>query len=337
MTQYHMPAEWEEHEATWLAWPHNRDHWPGKFEPVPYIYAEIIRAFSGSEAVYICVDDKKKEQEALAVLKEKSVPTDHVKFFHIPTDGSWARDYGPIFVRNEKGARIITDWDYNAWGGQWPHGLDNIVPQKIGKIFKIPVVETYRVLEGGSIDVNGKGTLITTKQCLLNPNRNPGLTQEQIEHFLAKFLGATNILWLIEGVAGDDTSGHIDDIARFVNATTVVCALESNKRDENYQTLKNNFEALEKMKDQDGNELKIVALPMPDPVVYNGQRLPASYANFYIANKAVLVPTFRCDKDKVALKIIEEFFPTRTTIGIDCTDLVWGLGAIHCSTQQQPK
>ncbi len=334
---YQMPAEWEPHEATWLAWPHLKSHWPGKFEPIPYVYAEIIRALSGSEMVYLCVNDKKMEAEARAILKEKAVPTDHVKFFYIPTNASWSRDHGPIFVRNEKGKRIISDWDYNAWGGQWEYDLDDVVPQKIGKLLNIPVIQTHRVLEGGSIDVNGKGSLLTTTQCLLNKNRNPDANQQDIENFLKEFLGATNILWLKDGVAGDDTSGHIDDFARFVNETTVVCGLEKGKNDENYQALKNNFEALQTMKDQDGKELTVIAMPMPSPVVYENRRLPASYANFYISTKAVLVPTFRCPEDEKAFETLGPYFPDRKIIGVDCTDLVWGLGTIHCSTQQMPR
>lgn len=332
-----MPAEWEEHEATWLAWPHLESHWPGKFQPIPYVYAEMIRALAASESVYICVNDKKMEDSTRVVLKEKNVPTNHVQFFHIPTNASWSRDHGPIFVRDENGKRIITDWDYNAWGGQWPYELDDVVPQKVGAILNIPVVQIHRVLEGGSIDVNGKGTLLTTTQCLLNKNRNPNSSQKDIEEFLKEFLGAANILWLKDGVAGDDTSGHVDDIARFVNETTVVCGLEKDKSDENYQALKNNFEALQTMKDQDGKTLAVVALPMPSPVVYESRRLPASYANFYISNKTVLVPTFRCPEDEKALEILAPYFPDKKVIGVDCADLVWGLGAIHCSTQQMPK
>lgn len=335
---FKMPAEWERHEATWLAWPHYEPHWPGKFAPVPDVYAEIIRALIPSERVYICVNDAAMEKMARKVLSEKQVAFTEaqVQFFHIPTNASWSRDHGPIFVRDERNKLVITDWEYNAWGGQWPFELDDVVPQKIGKELKISVVQTHRVLEGGSIDVNGFGTLMTTEQCLLNPNRNPGVTREQIEEFLAQFLGATNVLWLTEGVAGDDTSGHVDDIARFVDAHTVVCSLENNTHDENYAALKKNFDLLQTMKDQDGNKLRVVPMPMPEPVIYEGKRLPASYANFYIANKIVLVPTFRSKYDVVAMDVLRQFFSGRKIVGIDCTDLLWGFGAIHCSTQQQP-
>lgn len=338
MAKYKMPAEWEPHEATWLAWPHYEPHWPRKIEPVPYVYAEIIRALIPVERVYICVNDEKMEAAARHVLAEKKVyfNEEQVQFFHIPTNASWSRDHGPIFVKSEAGERIITDWDYNAWGGQWPYELDDIVPQKIGKLLNIPVIQTKRVLEGGSIDVNGAGTLLTTEQCLLNPNRNGGLNKSEIEVFLNEFLGIKNVLWLTEGVAGDDTSGHIDDIARFINPTTVVCSLEENKNDVNYIALKTNFELLEKMTDQDGKPLKIIVMPMPAPVIHENRRLPASYANFYFANGVVLMPTYRCKQDEIVMELFKKLLPDKKIIGIDCTDLIWGLGSIHCSTQQMP-
>jgi agmatine deiminase len=299
----------------------------------------------------------------------------NVFFYHIPTDSSWARDIGPIFVREvesggagaahtatrlgslEKqggagfcavgkngttayelaGKLVITDWVFNAWGDKYgPYDQDDVVPQQVGKLLGLPVVQPGIVLEGGSIDVNGRGTLLTTEQCLLNKNRNPSLTRAQIEKFLNDYLGARHVLWLKEGIVGDDTDGHIDDVARFVSADTVVCAVETNKQDENYQILQACCNDLLKMKDQDGNPLKVVKLPMPLPVVHNGQRLPASYANFLITNKSVLVPTFRCERDGEALAVLAKCFPGRKIVGIDCWDLVWGLGTIHCSTQQQP-
>ncbi|MFA5829211.1 MAG: agmatine deiminase family protein [Candidatus Gracilibacteria bacterium] len=356
---YLMPAEWEKHEGTWLAWPHNQSHWPGKFEPIPLIFAEIVRTLAESEKVFICVNDQKMEDSAREILTKASLektvaPNDNPTntaaksantnlmanvFFHqIPTDSSWARDIGPIFVRDlETNKLIITDWVFNAWGNKYkPYNQDNVVPQIIGEMFSIPVIEPGIVLEGGSIDVNGKGTLLTTEQCLLNKNRNPNLNRTAIEGYLKKYLGVTNVLWLKEGIIGDDTDGHIDDIGRFVNPTTVVCALEENPQDENYKILQTCFQDLQKMKDQDGNPLKVIALPMPNPVIHEGQRLPASYANFYIANKVVIVPTFKCPQDEKALSILKNLFPDRKIIGIDCTDLIWGLGTFHCSTQQQP-
>ena len=340
-----MPAEWEPHKGTWLAWPHLEDHWPGKFEKIPPVYAEIVSALlEGGEEVFICVNDEAMEKTAREILEQKfkntgqniAVAFSKIKFFQIPTDASWSRDHGPIFVRDKTGQLIIEDWIFNAWGDQWPHDKDDIVPQKIAEQLKMPIITPGIVLEGGSIDVNGKGLLLTTTQCLLNKNRNPHLTQKQIEKYLHDYLGAEKILWLGEGIIGDDTSGHIDDIARFTDANTIVCAVEENPKDENYEILKKNFEDLKRMTDQNGKPLKIVAIPMPEPVICEDCRLPASYANFYIANKAVLVPIFRGKNDERALKILAELFPTRKIIGIDCVDLVWGLGTIHCSTQQQP-
>lgn len=333
--KYIMPAEWESHEATWLAWPHNKLHWPGKFEPIPHVYCDIVHELQKSENVYICVNNAEMEKSAREMLLKEGDLT-NVRFFQIPTDASWMRDNGPIFVLDENNKLIITDWIHNAWGGQWPYELDDIVPQKIAPHFGFEVIEPKMVLEGGSIDVNGKGTLLTTEQCLLNPNRNPDLNKEQIEERLKKYLGVTNILWLKEGVEGDDTSGHVDDIARFVDSKTVVCCTEENPSDENYKALKQNLHDLKQMKDQDGELLKVVELPMPDPVIYEETRLPASYANFYISNKTVIVPTFQDRHDESAIKILSKFFPTRKVVGIDCLDLVWGLGTLHCSTQQQP-
>lgn len=336
-----MPAEWEKHEATWIAWPHNKEHWPGNFKPIPYIFAEIAKNIADSEKTYICVNNQKMAENAkkiLIELKTSKKQFANINFFNIPTNTSWTRDFGPIFVRNNKNNLIITDWIFNSWGNKYPpFNLDDIVPQKIGKILNLPIIQTKIILEGGSIDVNGKGTLLTTSQCLLNKNRNSKLTKKQIENYLKEYLGATNILWLKEGIIGDDTDGHIDDIARFVNQNTIVCALEENVHDENYQILKKNYIDLKKMKDQDGKPFKIITLPMPDPVIYKNQRLPASYLNFLITNKSMLVPIFRCSKDKKILQIITDLFPQKKIIGIDCVDLIWGLGAIHCSTQQQPK
>lgn len=339
MSHYRMPAEWEPHEATWLAWPHFEPHFPGKLEPVPYVYAEIIRVLLPSEKVFVCVNNGTMEQSARAVLKEKGVDfsASNLQFFHIPTNASWSRDHGPIFVYSEKGERVITDWVYNAYGDPWPHDLDDVVPQKVGEQLSIPVVEPKMVLEGGAIDVNGRGTMLTTKECLLNPNRNPGWSQEKIEEYLQKFLGVTKFLWLPgEPLAGDDTSAHIDSMARFVNETTIVCALEDTEKDTNFVSTQKNLQALQKMTDQDGQPFTIIALPMPSAVIYDERQLPATYANFYIGNTVVIVPTFNCANDAKALKILQELFPTRKVVGIDCTDLVWGLGTLHCSTQQQP-
>jgi agmatine deiminase len=341
VSTFRMPAEWEPHEGTWLAWPHNEDHWPGNFSPIPRVYAEVIRALACGEKVFVCVNDSAMEQKAREMLHQAELDAGLLKqvtFFQIPTDASWSRDHGPIFVKDDSGQLMILDFVFNSWGRKYPPwDQDDAVPQHVGKLFGLPILEPGIVLEGGSIDVNGKGTLLTTEQCLLNQNRNPHLNREQIEEYLSKYLGASNILWLKDGIVGDDTDGHVDDLARFVNSQTVVCVVEENKDDENYGILKRNYEDLKKMKDQDGDFLNVVTLPMPDPIFYDGNRLPASYANFYIANHSVLIPTFRVRQDQEAMKILEELFPDRNVIGIDCVDLVWGLGTIHCSTQQHPE
>ncbi len=338
-----MPAEWQKHEATWLAWPHNEEHWPGKFGPIPAVFAKIAVTLSEGENVYICVKDEEMEKSARAeVTRSVSIGSvddifQKIKFFHIPTDASWSRDHGPIYVRSSDGILRILDWIFNSWGEKYePWDQDDVVPQKIGEIFKTEVVQTGVVLEGGSIDVNGCGSLLTTRQCLLNKNRNPHLSQAQIEKYLEDYLGATNVLWLEEGIVGDDTDGHIDDIARFVDEKTIVTVVEDKKDDENYEILQKNLRDLREMRDVDGQPFKIVELPMPDPVIYEDQRLPASYANFYIGNSVVIVPTFNCAKDEVVLEILQDLFPGRKVVGIDCVDLVWGLGTLHCSTQQMP-
>lgn len=336
---YRMPAEWEKHAATWLAWPHYEKHWPGKLKKIPFVYAEIIRALKDREKVYICVNNRAMETAARRVLQTAKVSftSEQVKFFNIPTNASWARDHGPIFVKNEDGELLITDWVYNAWGGKWPSRKDDVVPQKIGKIFDTKVLETGMVLEGGSIDVNGAGDLLTTKQCLLNKNRNPGFTKKQIERYLQDFLGAVNVIWLKGGVAGDDTDGHIDDVARFAPGNVILCALTADKKDENYKILRENYKILRGAKNKDGRKFKIVAMPLPGPVYINGLRMAASYLNFYIANGAVLAPQYNCPQDAMAFKILRGVFPNSKIIPIDCTDLIWGFGAIHCSTQQQPE
>lgn len=338
---YLMPAEWEEHEGTWLCWPHNVEHWPGKFEPIPLMYVEFVRAIAESEKVFVCVNDAAMEKVARGFLGRGGVSDAlmaNVKFFHIPTDASWSRDHGPIFVRDSAGKLVITDWIFNCWGEKYPPwDLDDVVPQKVGAALGMQVLEPGIVMEGGSIDVNGKGLLLTTSQCLLNKNRNPHLSREQIEKYLSDYFGAQKILWLKEGIVGDDTDGHIDDIARFVSEDTVVCAVESDPQDENHTILQECYNDLLKMTDLQGRPLKVVKLPMPLPVVYENRRLPASYANFLITNRSVLVPTFRCSRDEEALKVLGECFPGRKMVGIDCWDLVWGLGTLHCATQQQPR
>lgn len=333
---YRMPAEWEPHEGTWLAWPHNLSHWPGKFEPIPKVYVQLFRALTQSERVFLCVQNLEMEREVRKILTTAEVPLQAVEFFRIPTNASWSRDHGPVFVQSPEGLTIL-DWDYNGNGKKWgPTDLDDAVPTTIAQLLDVPVLAPGVVLEGGSIDVNGVGTLLTTESCLLNPNRNPQLNREQIEGYLREYLGVSNILWLKEGITGDDTDGHIDDLARFVNPTTVICPLGSDPQDIDFPVYQQNYHDLKGMCDQNGRPLTVIPLPTPTPVIYKDERLPASYANFYIANTVVLIPTFGCPQDAEALAILQQHFPTRRVIGIDCVDLAWGFGTIHCSTQQQP-
>ena len=335
-----MPAEWEPHSATWLAWPHNLDTWPGKFTPIPGIYVEIVRALHVYEPVNICVNDAEAAARVRHVLTQAGVNLGRVALYEIPTNDTWARDHGPIFltrVHEGQTELALTDWIFNSWGEKYgPWDLDDVVPQKIAAQFALPLFEPGIVLEGGSIDVNGRGTLLTTEACLLNPNRNPSLTRTDIEDYLRAYLGVSKILWLGDGIVGDDTDGHVDDLARFVDPTTVLCMVEDDPADVNYALLRDNFLRLQHLTDQDGRPLRVVPLAMPDAVEYAGNRLPASYANFYIANGIVLVPTYACSSDQPALATLQELFPNRQVVGIPCTDLIWGLGAIHCVTQQQP-
>src|ERR1700730_12982270 len=340
---YRMPAEWEPHAATWLAWPHEKTDWPGKFAPIPWVYADIVRHLSQVERVRILVENPAMERSARRVLKKAGANLSAVDFFHVPTNRGWIRDFGPIFVRNEKAERAVTNGHFNAWAKYNDWKKDDSVNDRLAQKLKwkqwLPEFRRRRiVLEGGSIDVNGCGTLITTQECLLSPvqARNPGLTREELEEIFRNYLGARNVLWLKNGIAGDDTHGHVDDLARFVNATTVVTVVEKDPSETNYHPLQENLALLKNMKDQDGRPLRVETLPMPAPVYFDGQRLPASYANFYIANKIVIVPTFNDSNDRAALNTLAKLFPTREVVGIACRDLVLGLGTLHCMTQQQP-
>ena len=337
---FRMPAEWEPHAATWLSWPHKEASWPGNFAPIPGIWVEMVRALAPAEHVNILVNDAGAAAAVRALLRDAEVRLDNVTLHEIPTDDAWARDHGPTFVtRNvDAGCEIAAiDWIYNAWGGKYPPwDKDDVVPTKIAAELGVPVFEPGIVLEGGSIEVNGCGTLLTSESCLLNTNRNPQLTRAQIERYLRDYLGVRHILWLGDGIVGDDTDGHIDDLTRFVDPTTVVTVVESNRDDENFEPLQENLARLRAMTDQDGRALRIVTLPMPAPVAYEGQRLPASYANFYIGNGAVLVPIFNDRNDEPALETIKSVLPGRRVVGINARELVWGLGAFHCVTQQQP-
>lgn len=335
-----MPAEWEKHASTWFSWPVNKDTWPldGKYQAMIKQYCVLIGTLAKYEKVNINVGTSELEKQAIEHLKENGFTTQNIHFHHFKTNDAWCRDHGPIFVKNEKGERAITNWLYNAWGGKYPpYDDDNKIPEQIAKLLNLPIFSPGIVMEGGSLEVNGKGTLLTTRACLLNENRNPHLSQAQIEDYLKKYLGVTHILWLEDGIVGDDTDGHIDDLSRFTDANTIVTIVEKNPKDENYAILQENLHTLHTLKDQDGKPFKIVELPMPAPLVVDDLRLPASYANFLIANGCVLVPIFNDPMDNVALDILKPLFPGRDVIGIPAQHIVWGLGTIHCLSQQEPK
>ncbi|MEI7787143.1 MAG: agmatine deiminase family protein [Chlorobiaceae bacterium] len=341
---YFMPPEWTLHKATWLSWPHRLETWPGKFDPIPAVFVEIISWLSSSEEVHINVLDEVMEREVYALLRNsrhQQIQMERIFCHQIPTNDAWCRDHGPNFVfrrTDGKVEKIIVNWVYNAWGEKYTsYADDNAVPERIASLRQLPLVSPRMVLEGGSIDVNGKGLLLTSEACLLNPNRNPLLSREEIEQQLAKYLGIEQVLWLGDGILGDDTDGHVDDMARFVNETTIVIAVEEDFTDGNYDALQENYKRLQCYTDLHGNPLTVLKLPMPSPVYFNGDRLPASYANFYIANTVVLVPTYRCSQDLAAIEILQQCFPERNVIGIDCSNLVWGLGAIHCITHEEPE
>ena len=337
---YRMPAEWEAQEAIWLSWPHNKETWHGVLSEVEGTYAEFVKALHAGQKVKILVKDEEMRINASVKLKKAGIDFSQVIFYKAGTIDAWIRDYGPTFVfnQNSKKKLAFVKWTFNAWGDKYNElKQDNSIPYEINRGMNLPFFEPGIILEGGSIDVNGSGTVLTTKQCLLNKNRNPKLSKADIEEFLKSYLNAKNILWLKEGIAGDDTDGHIDDIARFVNKSTVVCAFEEDKEDENYQILKDNYELLCSMKDESGNKLKVIKLPMPGFAGSGKKRLPASYANFYIGNSAVAVPVFGHKNDKKAIEILKALFPGRKIVGINCTAMVHGLGALHCISQQEPK
>ena len=337
---YLFPAEFAKHNATWLSWPHKEASWPGKIEWIYPIYCQFIKFVAEGEKVNINVVDEAMKNKAMDHLQKAGADVANIQFFNHPTNDAWCRDHGPAFLINPKAEqkKIILDWGYNAWGGKYPpFDLDDNIPTLVGDRYKIPVVYPGIVMEGGSVDFNGKGTLLTTTSCLLNPNRNPQLNQQQIEAYLQNYYGVSNILWLGDGIVGDDTDGHIDDITRFVNEDTVVTVVEKNKHDENYAPLQENLKLLSKMKLENGKALNVIELPMPSPVVYDEQRLPASYANFYMSNKYVIVPTYRDKQDDRALDILQKCFSDRKVIGLDSWDIIWGLGSFHCLSQQEPQ
>lgn len=338
-----MPAEWEPHEATWLAWPHERTDWPGKFAPIPWVYAEIVRNLANAERVRLIVQDRSEQETVRKILRKAGANLDAVEFFPIRTDRGWMRDSGPIFLRGKNGEIGVTIWRFNAWAKYDNWKKDAKISNHLRFREDVPIWRPSHgnrkiVLEGGSIDVNGCGTLLTTEECLLSPiqARNPGLSREDIEKVFAEYLGIRRVLWLGRGIAGDDTHGHVDDLARFANPTTVVTGVSEDRADDDFEPLQENLAKLREMRDQDRKELRVIALPMPSPVFFAGQRLPASYANFYIANGLVLVPTFNDPNDRIALNTLADAFPDRKVVGIACRDLVLGLGTLHCLTQQQP-
>ena len=338
-----MPAEWEPHAATWLGWPHELSDWPGKFPPVPWAFAEIVRYLSRVERVYLLVENREAESRVRVILKKSGANLAAVDFFRVPTDRGWMRDSGPISVRNSSGEVAFTHWLFNGWAKYSNHKKDAVAAARANKKLKHRVWQPVHngrrvVLEGGSIDVNGRGTLLTTEECLLSTiqERNPGFSRDDYAQVFRNYFGATQILWLRNGIAGDDTHGHVDDLARFVNPTTIVAVVEQDRSDVNYGALQENLALLKSMKDTDGRAFRIETLPMPAPVYFDGQRLPASYANFYIANQLVIVPTFNDTNDRIALNTLADLFPDRKVIGIACRDLVLGLGTLHCMTQQQP-
>jgi agmatine deiminase len=351
---YRMPAEWEPHAATWLSWPRREGiSFPDSFDRVMPTLRAMVGALIESEQVCINICNGAHEAEAREVLH--GLPMERISFHLIPTNEPWCRDHGPIFLRrDERWSRVapepmstarregapaplaVVDWDYNAWGNKYPpFDLDEVAPTRVAEILDVPVFYPGMILEGGAIDVNGEGALLTTESCLLNKNRNPSLSREQIEQRLRDYLGIRDILWLGDGIAGDDTDGHIDDLARFVSEHRVITVVEENRGDENYEPLQHNLARLQAMKIS-GRAIEVIALRMPKKIMREGLRLPATYANFYIANTCVLVPTFADSADQVALSILRECFPNRRVIGIDCRELIWGLGAFHCLTQQQP-
>lgn len=341
--KFRMPAEWEPHAGTWLAWPVRESDWPGKLALIPWVYAEIVRVLSRYELVNILVPDATTQATATDILTRAHADWNQVRFWRCPTDRSWLRDSGPIFVKSATGAKIALDWRFNAWAKYSDWQQDDRIPEFVAEQIGVPRLEPVHrgqrvVLEGGSIDVNGHGLLLTTEECLLSSvqERNPSFSRADYEAVFAEYLGIHKVVWLGKGIVGDDTHGHIDDLARFVDTHTVVAVVENDPNDDNYASLQDNRERLEGLTDADGTPLEVVPLPMPRPVYFEGVRLPASYANFYIANGVVIVPTFNDPADRVALGTLAELFSDRDVVGIHCGDLVWGLGTLHCMTQQEP-
>jgi agmatine deiminase len=341
---YSFPAEFAPQRSMWLSWPHKEASWPGKIETIFPVYSQFIKLVAEGQRVCINVADEKMKAFAVSHLQNAGADLSKIDFFFHPTNDAWCRDHGPAFVINPhndnvaKSMLAVVDWNYNAWGDKYPpYDLDDVIPTLIADKLNVPVFYPGIIMEGGSVEFNGKGTLLTTTACLLNKNRNPHLSQKEIEKYLIEYYGADNVLWLGDGIVGDDTDGHIDDLTRFVNADTVVTVVEENKNDENYALLQENLKLLHTMRLENGKQMNIIELPMPHEIIYEDQRLPGSYANFYIANKYVVVPTFRDSKNDVrAIDILTKCFPERKVVGLDSTDLIWGLGSFHCLSQQEP-
>lgn len=335
---FRVPAEWEPQEAVWLSWPVNLETWPGRFAPVPAKFAEIAAAISRFEGVRINCE-KSRQEEAHRLLLEAGADLSRIQFFDHPVNDSWCRDHGPIFIKNDETGEIaVTDWQYNAWGGKYPpFDKDNQIPRRVAEALGLRRFEIPMVLEGGSIEIDGRGQLLTTEACLLNKNRNPRLSREQVEEQLRRNLGVERILWLHDGIVGDDTDGHIDDLSRFYRSDGIVTVVEENEADPNFQILRENWERLQQLRTPDARPFELKPLPMPEPVYCDGERLPASYANYLVINEAVLLPVFRQPaRDGLAAEVLQECFPGREIVPVDCVDLVLGLGALHCISQQQP-
>ena len=335
--KYYFPAEWEHHKATWISWPHNVNTWQGDIESIFEGYLQFIKVVSRYEKVCINVADEKAEHDARVKLFNSNVGLEKISFFHHPTNDAWCRDHGPCFLINTEGNKLVLDWEFNAWGEKYPpYNLDNVIPLQVANSLNLPYIQPGMVLEGGSVDFNGEGTVLTTKSCLPNQNRNPNLSIKMIEQMLKEYFGVSQVLWLAEGIAGDDTDGHIDTITRFVATDTVVTVVEDDPNAVNFNVLQKNLSALRNMRLVDDQPLKVVPLPMPAPRYHLGQLLPATYTNFYICNKAVVVPTYQDSNDELALRILANLFEDREVIGIDSTEIIKGLGSFHCLCMQEP-
>jgi agmatine deiminase len=336
---YYFPAEWVKHTATWLSYPHNEASWPGKIHTIFPYYNQFIKKLAKGERVNINVTNAGMRDSVLDSLNAIDVNMQHIRVHILPTNDAWCRDHGPAFLLNKNNElpKVIVNWKYNGWGDKYPAELDTTIPSRIGELLKLPVFYPGIVMEGGSVDFNGTGAILTTTSCLLHPNRNPDLDKNQIENYLMEYYGGTQVLWLGNGIEGDDTNGHIDDLTRFVNEDTVITVVEHNKSDANYIPLRENLKTLGKFRLVNGKQLNIIELPMPDPTYYDGQRLPVSYANFYFANAGLIVPTYRCKQDEQAITIFETCIKDRPVIGLDSVEIIWGLGSWHCLSQQEPE